>query len=217
MKRVDFKSSDLILLSIFFIFSGIGAAQGIQLSSQEISWIGEKVFENECASKDECLVEWNESEDFLSVGIAHFIWYPKACAGPFEESFVKFLNYAKASGKKIPCWLNAKPFSACPWNSREEFLSDQKKPKLQELRGFLKATKSQQAEFIVERLKDALPVMLEKAPKKDRQKISRQFNRLASISAGVYALVDYLNFKGLGIFDSERYKGKRCFDGSLRS
>lgn len=186
-------------------------AEGIilaRLSPQEIQQIGDRVFENECASKDECLAEWNEGEDFLSVGIAHFIWYPKDREGPFDESFVKFLDYTKASGEKIPAWFNTIPFPACPWNYREEFLSDQGNPKLQELREFLITTKQLQAAFIVKRMEDALPLMLKNASEGSREKIALQFNRVASAPSGAYALADYVNFKGLGVAPSESYQGK---------
>lgn len=198
----------LLTILSFSCFSGIVGAQEISLSPQEIQRIGDKVFENECASKDKYLVAWNEGEDFLSVGIAHFIWYPVNRKGPFKEGFVKYLEYAKASGEKIPRWLDVEPFPACPWNSREQFLNDQSNPNLQELREFLAATKPVQAAFIVKRLKDALPLILTNAPEDSREKIFRQFSRVASTSSGVYALADYVNFKGLGTTSSESYRGK---------
>ena len=109
----------LLVLSLF----GIVRAQAVQLSTAEIRWIGERVFQNECASKDECLIEWNEGEDFLSLGIGHFIWYSRGKRGPFEESFPEFLNYARVSGKKIPVWLDKDLSPFCPWNSRADFWS----------------------------------------------------------------------------------------------
>jgi hypothetical protein len=192
----------------FFCFCVIAGAREISLSSQEMQWIGDKVFENECASKDKYMVVWNAGEDFLSVGIAHFIWYPANRKGPFEESFAGYLEYAKASGEKIPRWLDTKPFPACPWDSREQFLNDQSNPDLQELREFLEATKPVQSAFIVKRLNDALPLMLANVPEGSRDKISHQFNRVASMSSGAYALADYVNFKGLGTAPSESYGGK---------
>jgi hypothetical protein len=51
--------------------------------------------------------------------------------------------------------------------------------------------------------------MLEKASESSRPKVEKQFKRvLQSGSAGVFALIDYLNFKGEGVLDSERYKGE---------
>ncbi|HDS09950.1 MAG TPA: hypothetical protein ENN73_06960 [Firmicutes bacterium] len=207
-KAVFFQCGTVFFILLVFIFCGIAKAQAIQLSTEEIRWIGERVFENECASRDECLIEWNEGEDFLSLGIGHFIWYPKGKPGPFEESFPEFLNYAEASGEKIPRWLNTNLSPFCPWYSRADFLNNQKDHRLLELREFLIATKLLQAAFIVKRLENALPLMLKNAPKDNRGKISLQFDRMASTISGVYALADYINFKGLGITPRESYQGK---------
>jgi hypothetical protein len=202
------------IFSVFLFLAGsvtIASVQGvilIHLSPKEIQQIGERIFENECASKDEDLIAWNEGEDFLSLGIGHFIWYPVNSKEFFEESFVKLLEYAKTSGAKIPRWLNKRPFPACPWGSRDHFLSAQSDSRLIELKDFLIKTKSMQAAFIVKRLEDALPLILKYASKDIREKISSQVNRLVSTSSGVYALADYANFKGLGIAPSESYRGK---------
>lgn len=78
MKKAVFiqrRTTLLILLTLSFF--GIARAQAIQLSMEEIRLIGERVFENECASREESLIDWNEGEDFLSLGIGHFIWYPR--------------------------------------------------------------------------------------------------------------------------------------------
>ena len=183
-------------------------AQTLSLSEEEIAWIAERVYRNECFSQDECLIEWNMGEEFLSLGIGHFIWYPKGHKGPFEESFVKYLGYARDCGEKIPRWLNVSPFPACPWNSREEFLASQQDSRLLQLREFLLATKSRQADFLIKRLEDALPLILSGLTVDSAREISEKFHLLASCSSGIYALVDYINFKGLGILESERYQGQ---------
>src|SRR3989338_6199838 len=209
MKKAYFIQFRTALFILFVLsFCGIVRAQTIQLSTEEIRWIGERVFENECASKDECLIEWNEGEDFLSLGIGHFIWYPKGKGGPFEKSFPEFLNYAKVSGEKIPRWLDTDLSPFRPWYSRADFLNNQKDHRSLELREFLIATKLLQAAFIVERLENALPLMLKNSPKDNRERIALQFNRLISTLSGVYALADYINFKGLGITTYESYQGK---------
>ncbi|MDI6758390.1 MAG: hypothetical protein QMD94_01770 [Candidatus Omnitrophota bacterium] len=197
-----------LFLFLFLLFLTDAAAQKILLSQQEIQQIGKRVFENECASKDENLIAWNEGEDFLSLGIGHFIWHPKNSKVLFEGSFIKFLEYAKTSGEKIPAWLDRKPFPACPWISRNNFLSVQNDRHLIELKDFLIKTKPLQAAFIVKRLEDALPVILKHASESNCEKISLQLDRLMSTPSGVYALADYVNFKGLGIASSEKHQGK---------
>lgn len=206
MEKVQF--GIVLFLSLFLAFLAEAAAQGISLSSQEVNWIVERVFENECASKDENLVQWNEGEDFLSLGIGHFIWYPKGGRGTFKESFPSFLNYVKASDEGITKWLDKNPFPSCPWNSRKNFLRNQEDPRLFELREFLMATKPLQATFIVKHLDEALPLMLKSAPEESREKITLQFKRVASTPLGIYALIDYVNFKGLGTVSFEKYRGK---------
>ncbi|MDP3041669.1 MAG: hypothetical protein Q8N62_02910 [Candidatus Omnitrophota bacterium] len=204
----------LIFLGIFLVSAGNMAkvnAQGVilkQLTQQEIHQIGDRVFENECASKEENLIVWNEGEDFMSLGIGHFIWYPANGKKLFVGSFVKFLEYAKNSGQKIPHWLDKKPIPACPWGSRDSFLNAQSDRRLMELRGFLIKTKSIQAAFIVKRLEEALPLILKQVSDDSRKKIIFQFDRLISTPSGVYVLADYANFKGLGITPSEYYRGK---------
>ena len=204
----------LILLGVFLVLAGsitkVNAQGAIirQLSKQEIQQIGERVFENECASKEENLIVWNEGEDFMSLGIGHFIWYPENGKRLFVGSFVKLLEYAKISGEKIPRWLDKKPFPVCPWNSRDNFLSAQSDSRLMELRNFLIKTKPTQAVFIMKRLEEALPLILKQVSEGSREKITFQFDRLTSTSLGVYVLADYANFKGLGITPSVYYRGK---------
>jgi hypothetical protein len=204
----------LIFLGVFLVLVGsitkVNAQRAIirQLSKQEIQQIGERVFENECASKGENLIVWNEGEDFMSLGIGHFIWYPANGKKLFVGSFVKFLEYAKISGDKIPRWLDKKPFPVCLWNSRDNFLSAQSDSRLMELRNFLIKSKPTQAVFIMKRLEEALPLILKHVSEGSREKITFQFGRLASTPLGVYVLADYANFKGLGITPSEYYRGK---------
>lgn len=204
----------LIFLGVFIALAGntakVNAQKDIlrQLSKQEILQIGQRVFENECASKNENLISWNEGEGFLSLGIGHFIWYPAKGKKPFVGSFIKFIEYARASGEKIPAWLDKRPVPACPWGSRDSFLNAQSDRRLIELREFLIRTKSTQAAFIMKRLEEALPLILKHVSEDSRKKITFQIDRLISMPQGIYVFADYANFKGLGITPSEYYKGK---------
>lgn len=205
--RINFITGFLILIFSLCLLEN-GHALTVSMSQEDILRIGNKVFQNECAGKEEYLVKWNDGEDFLSLGIGHFIWYPNGGSKDFEESFPAFLKYAQNAGTLIPEWLRMAHFQPCPWNSREEFLRSQDDAWLNELREFLIATRSIQSAFIVKRLENALPQMLMNAPEKDRKLVSAQFNHLASSRSGIFALIDYINFKGLGILPSERYSGK---------
>jgi hypothetical protein len=53
-----------------------------------------------------------------------------------------------------------------------------------------------------------LPKMLQAAQPAEREKILRNFYHVAAEPLGPYALVDYVNFKGEGTLESERYKGE---------
>jgi len=144
----------------------------------------------------------------MSLGIGHFLWYPAKGKRTFVGSFAKFIEYAKISGEKIPAWLDKKPVPVCPWQSRVSFLNAKSDKRLIELKEFLVNTKSTQAAFIIKRLEEALPLILEHVSKGRREKITVRLNRLICSPSGVYVLADYVNFKGLGITPSEYYRGK---------
>ena len=144
----------------------------------------------------------------MSLGIGHFIWLPANSREFFQESFTRFLEYARSSGERIPQWLDKNPFPACPWRSRSHFLSAKDDPRLKELKDFLASTKALQVEFIIRQLENALASIIKKAPEEGREKLTSRFYRVASTPLGVYALADYVNFKGLGIVVSERYRGR---------
>jgi hypothetical protein len=79
---------------------------------------------------------------------------------------------------------------------------------MKQLRQFLADTVNLQAEFLVERLREALPKMLAEATPSKRAQMREQFDRLAGSAMGCYALVDYVNFKGEGVLATERYAGQ---------
>lgn len=183
----------------------LGHAQLNTLSQEEIVAIGNKVFKNECAMRDACLIDWNVGEDFASLGIGHFIWYPTEDKGPFEESFPHLIEFMRHQGVALPAWLNVYPFPFCPWISREDFLANRQSEQTTHLYQFLKETKKEQSEFLVKRLLDALPKLLLGRELPVQEKISQQFYRIASTPQGIYVLIDYINFKGLGVKETERY------------
>jgi hypothetical protein len=56
-------------------------------------------------------------------------------------------------------------------------------------------------------MEESLPKLLEAAPAGQREQVRAQFNRMLGSSAGTFALIDYVNFKGEGIKETERYRG----------
>jgi hypothetical protein len=183
-------------------------SSAITLSHADAQRIGKKIWQNECNGTISGLTAWNQGEDFASLGIGHFIWYPKGRRGPFEESFPKVVSFISKRGAKLPTLLLRGVEQPCPWNSRAEFLRAQHTVEMNQLRQFLVDTIDLQAEFLIARLESALPKMLAEAAPADRANVQQQFERLARTPHGCYALVDYVNFKGEGVLHTERYQGQ---------
>ena len=173
-----------------------------------LEWIGTQIFQNECAQRKACLVHWNEGEAFPSLGIGHFIWYPAGQDGPFVESFPQMVEYLVAQGESLPGWLDELEPLDAPWPSREAFLAVSQSAKVSELRDFLASTKGAQAGFLVRRANEALNRVVRAAPEPRRAEVIARINALQATPGGVYALIDYVNFKGEGLSASEQYQGQ---------
>ncbi|MCB1119569.1 MAG: hypothetical protein KDK65_06380, partial [Chlamydiia bacterium] len=104
-----------------------------EVPQEELKLIGQKIFANECSSRVDHLTCWNEGEAFASLGVGHFIWYPKGGKHPFEETFPRFIAFLKERGVPFPHWLD----SPCPWHSRQEFYRAIHSTKMAELATFL--------------------------------------------------------------------------------
>jgi len=174
------------------------------LSDAELDRIGRRVWQNECSGTRDGLTSWNTGETFASLGIGHFIWYPPGQDGPFEESFPKLARFLAANGAKVPGWMNGD----CPWKTRAEFQGDLRSERMNELRDLLANTIRLQSRFLAQRMREALPKMLDAAPASRRDYIQRRFDELAATGAGTFALIDYVNFKGEGTKSTERYNGE---------
>jgi len=178
----------------------------IAIPRRQVLMLGRRIWYNECRGTYAGLTSWNQGEEFASLGIGHFIWYPENREGPFQESFPMLLDYLERHGVVLPDWLTVSVGS--PWTSREEFLADFRSERMRDLRRLLSRTMPLQARFIVDRLESALPRMLAGLPAGEQARVRSQFERMAGQSAGVYALVDYVNFKGEGLKAQERYGGE---------
>jgi len=175
----------------------------------QLERIAKLIFQNECDGREVCLTSWNKGEEFASLGIGHFIWYPQGTpesAKHFSESFPGLVRFMRRQGVEVPVWVQAG--QGCPWPNRKVFKSAQKSNKMTKFRLFLIKTMPFQASFMQNRLKNALPLILAHVPEDQRSHIRQQFNRVAAAPMGMYALVDYVNFKGEGVNPKERYQGQ---------
>lgn len=175
------------------------------LSREESSWIGERIFANECNLKTACLTSWNTGEDFPSLGIGHFIWYRENQREVFVESFPQLLDFYDAQGVALPGWIAGLEQRDSPWQTREQFLADFESPRMQELRNFLDSTRHVQVDFIIRRMHASLPTLTAASARpKEVQQLFQEISHSDS-PLGMYALIDYINFKGEGTSTAERY------------
>lgn len=178
------------------------------LSREESSWIGERIFANECNLKTACLTSWNTGEDFPSLGIGHFIWYRENQREVFVESFPQLLDFYDAQSVALPAWITGLEQRDSPWQTREEFLADFESPRMRELRNFLDATRHVQVDFIIRRMHASLPTLIAASARPlEVQQLFQEISRSDS-PLGMYALIDYINFKGEGTSTAERYLGQ---------
>lgn len=172
------------------------------LSEAALDQLGRRIWKNECAGSVKGLVSWNAGENFPSLGIGHFIWFPAGVTTPFEESFPAFVAFARAQGVDVPSFF----FGASPWNTRTEFLQQADSAGTNAMRAWLAARVELQTRFIVQRSHRALGKM--KAVSSQPGKVERNYRALAATGPGLYALIDYVNFKGEGVNPAERYRGR---------
>jgi hypothetical protein len=188
---------------------GMPLALSYEDTAGQQSRVAQLVFQNECASRIPCLTSWNQGEEFASLGIGHFIWYPAGTTKEnksFRESFPQLLVFLRNHDVALPDWLLSQ--EGCPWPDRESFIAAQNSPRMQALRDLLVQTMSLQSAFMFQRLERALPEMLKAAPEHLRSHIEYQYWRVAESPMGAYVLTDYVNFKGEGVSKGERYQGQ---------
>ena len=185
-----------------------GVDISLALEPAQLDWVGQRIFQNECAGRFQCLVHWNEGEAFPSLGIGHFIWYPEGVEGRFVESFPQLIAYMSQRQASVPDWLRGLDPLDAPWPDRAAFMQMQDSVRVAELREFLAGTQGLQAEFIFRRAQQSLGTILDEVPDYRQKVVQGYLEELSATPGGVYALMDYVNFKGEGLAESERYKGE---------
>ena len=169
----------------------------LNMSREQLLAVADKIFENETGGLKDKLVHWNSGESFPSLGIGHFIWFKASGGGVFGESFPDMVSFYKSKGIKLPNILEENVHS--PWNSRSELLAKKERgdKDINELINFFDSTRDIQVMFIYERLQSSLDKML--AVANDKENLKNQFYRMVNTPNGLYALIDYVNFKGEGL------------------
>ena len=166
--------------------------------------IGQKIWLNETGGKIDAITSWSANEEFASLGIGHFIWFPVGKWLPFEESFPALLEFMRRKNVRLPAWLDQTQIPANPWTSRAEFRKHANSPQMKELRRFLFDTVAEQTQFMVARAQGAMEKILKTTPDgTEREHIVIQFTRVIRASEDFYPLIDYINFKGEGTNPNE--------------
>jgi hypothetical protein len=188
-----------IFASIFFLTASSAPHEAIE--------IGIKVWQNECAKTLEGLTSWNEGEEFASLGIGHFIWYPSHGRGPFAETFPELIRFFKTNGVEVPRWIEEA--QGCPWKNREEFQKalHANTKQIIDLRRLLQKNIPLQAQFLQKRLEQALPSLIANASEEKKGKIETLYHRILACPNGLFTILDYVNFKGYGTSPNEAYEG----------
>ena len=213
-------STILALISIIVFAEPIN--YNFQLNSQELEWLSNRIYSNECNSNFDCLTYWNEGEEFPSMGIGHFIWFHSEQKSAFEETFPLLIEFMRVRNAPVPSWLTEDLELNSPWESRGSFYANFHGADMLELRNFLDQQKALQVEFIVSRFNQTLSKIVLDFPVSDRPKIDEILRTISSDSQamGLYALIDYVHFKGTGLNSRETYNGqgwglRQVLDGML--
>ena len=184
--------------------AGYQQASEIKLSSSDRQKIGNKIWQNESGGTVAGLTHWNTGEEFPSMGIGHFIWYPRGFQGRWTESFPRFVAYVnQRMPESMPEWVLGSRH--CPWPDKESFARDFNGPRLRELRYWLANNISLQTDYIIETSREALPNIMSAAPAQQRAVIKANYEKVSTTANGTYSLIDYVNFKGDGTNPTERY------------
>ncbi len=167
------------------------------LTMKQLQQLAQKIELNETAAKEEFLTYWSENESFPSFGIGHFIWLPENSNKPFKETFPELVTFLSKKSDP-PNWLiTLSPFTL-PWQNKQQFYQEFNNAELTLLRQWLGQTKHLQAEFIYIRFLEQLNLAKQSLPKKQLEMFKYKLNKIIAQPAGLFAIIDYANFKGLG-------------------
>jgi hypothetical protein len=178
-----------------------------ELSDTDFDWIAARIYQNEALGQSRYLTYWGEGEDFPSFGIGHFIWFPAGIDAPFDEMFpdmFSFVDKHSPDDLPVPGWMrDLAPFDA-PWSDKQVFDEAWSSEEMTRLREWLEASGQLQAKFIVSTFEKRWKNLA--LPADQKQRLTVMLQNLAGTAAGLFAIIDYYNFKGLGVNPRERYR-----------
>ncbi len=174
----------------------------------ELYGIGDKIFKNETGGRIDQLTHWNLREDFASMGIGHFTWYPANRKQRYGNTFPGLLDYLKQNGVQLPAWVQRARFEGAPWRTREQLMQAKNTPQVKQFSQLLYDTRHLQAKYIMDRAMRAMPKLVKTTPPHLRGLVANNLNAVANSHGGRYVLVDYTNFKGEGLSRHGGYKGQ---------
>jgi hypothetical protein len=178
-----------------------------ELSDTDFDWIAARIYQNEALGQSRYLTYWGEGEDFPSFGIGHFIWFPAGVDAPFDEMFpdmFSFVDKHSPDHVPVPGWMrDLTPFDA-PWSDKQVFDEALSSQEMTRLREWLEASGQLQAKFIVSTFEKRWKNLALEPEQKGR--LTGMLQDLAGTAQGLFAIIDYYNFKGLGINPRERYQ-----------
>lgn len=178
---------------------GIRQAAALSVSAEKalLDGLARRLFQRECGGKIEHLIWWSPHEPFPSLGIAHFIWLPQGVAVPFEQTFPQMVSFVGGA----PQWVQT---THAPWPDRSAFIQEGDSSRLQALRQWLWASRREQAAFVLARFQkrwhQAVPHLV------DAPTLTQRLQALITTPQGLFAVIDYFNFKGMGDHPHERYQ-----------
>src|SRR5262249_52946306 len=183
---------------------GRSALPQLVLPTDVANKVGQKIWINETRGDRNAITSWNANEEFASLGIGHFIWFPAGKTAHFYESFPRMLEFLRQQNARLPSWLDRTQIPPCPWVSRTDFIKNFNSPQMTQLRKFLLDTVAEQTQFLVMRAQSAIDKILDSTPESnEREHIITQFTRIVQASKDLYPLIDYVNFKGEGTDPAE--------------
>ena len=164
-----------------------------ELTNEEKQKLGRAIARRELGAQG--LIDWSGSEDFASLGVMHATWGSEKTI-KHQNGFIKFLKYAVSRGATLPEFL--KDNQENPWQSRGSFFYAKysRDPRMVDLQQFLEMTKPLQIDFTIDRAAEACNKILADGnyDANDAAKLSE----LSKDVKGVFAIIDYVNFKGEG-------------------